>query len=436
MYYNTFKTKIMKKVLLVLFVHFFLLVPALHAQDFWEQLPFPDIDIGCVSINVQGDIFVGTNDGYSALNGVYRSTDSGQTWEQVLNTGTFQINAIGINSLGNIYVHSNGFDNLWKSTDNGNAWVLLNWSSANGITRFYCQGGDSLLIGCVVGGATLLRTTDGCITFDTLYRETTHVAESISDIAIAPSGDIYFSLMCFFPNQGGVYKSTDQGESWQEVGMLNHQVQAVEINNSGDVFIGVYFDFLEGAGGLYALYHDATGIDTCLYGPEVNGIAINSAGDIYAGIGWPDGVIVSKNNGKTFEFENSGLIVAAMGSLSVDSNNYVYVLYDGATPYLYRSSEPTVTALPFYHHTSGINNMQVYPNPVHDFLNGILSQQSAIRGLQNCKIYSTTGKLILNKLIDVASNFFWLNISGIAPGNYIITIGENADLYSSFFVKQ
>jgi hypothetical protein len=253
---------------------------------------------------------------------------------------------------------------------------------------------------------------------------------------VVSTGGSYISLMCFSPNSGGVYKSTDNGNSWHEIGLINHQVQALEINNKGDVFIGVFYDFLQGAGGLYALYHDSTTLDTCLYGPEVNGIAINSKGDIYAGIGWPDGVVVSKDNGATFEFENSGLIIAQMGELTLDADDYIYALYNGSTHYLYRSSQPTVTDLPEYSVYSGIKNLHLYPNPAQNILHGILPLNNSFQGMQNCFVYRSDGVIAVIKRIEVTLNCFSLNISGLTPGAYTVTLGNNADYYRAIFIKQ
>lgn len=116
----------MKKVILLFIIQLFLFAPRLQAQNFWEQLPFPDtLDISCVAVNNQGHIFVGTVTDYCVSNGIYRTTNSGQTWEHVLNIGTFQIHSIGIDKTGHLYVGSTGASTLWRSIDNGQNWQPL-----------------------------------------------------------------------------------------------------------------------------------------------------------------------------------------------------------------------------------------------------------------------------------------------------------------------
>lgn len=72
-------------------------------QDFWEQLSIPDsIEIMCFTTNNQGHHFIGAkNDGNPG--GVYRSVDNAQTWELVLDAGTFTVQTIAINEDGYIY---------------------------------------------------------------------------------------------------------------------------------------------------------------------------------------------------------------------------------------------------------------------------------------------------------------------------------------------
>ena len=134
-----------KTILLILFLAQF--CNRIEAQDFWKTLPFPDsIDVACLAVNSQGDIFVGSAQQY-VTNGIFRSTDSGQTWTMVLNTANFQIYSIAINEFGHIYASIGGFDLFRASYDNGNSWNNINLPINGGISKIYCINQDTLMLG-------------------------------------------------------------------------------------------------------------------------------------------------------------------------------------------------------------------------------------------------------------------------------------------------
>jgi hypothetical protein len=411
---------------------------SLIAQDFWEELPFPDtIQIACLAINNGGNLFVGSMTENSNFNGVYRSIDTGQTWQQVLNLGTYAVLSLEISNEGTLYAGSNGHNYLYRSNDNGQNWDTLTLPFAYNVVKILCKGSDTVFVSQWGNdGAILLRSTDNGNTFEECFLTTNHASEYVSDIAITPNGDIYLSLMCFFPGIGGVYKSDDQGLTWQEMGMLNHQVQQIEVNGQGDVFIGVYNDFDVGAGGLYAIYHGSDTITTCIYGPQVNGIAINSEGYIYAGIGWPDGVIVSKDNGNNFTFENNGLPAFPIGKLCVDSNDYIYALFDGLSHFMYRSVLPTVTSAIDNCSSAYKSSICLIPNPVvSNILKGKLSASEFQDGAFQLKITSLDGKVILSKKIDIISSQFEVNVFSLSSGFYNISLQDKKKQYSATFIK-
>lgn len=89
----------MKKLLTLYFI-LFLLPLFSFSQDFWEEVPSPDnILIMCIAVNQQGDIFLGAGDDGNP-GGVYRSTDSGATWELVFDAGDFAIYQMAISQDG------------------------------------------------------------------------------------------------------------------------------------------------------------------------------------------------------------------------------------------------------------------------------------------------------------------------------------------------
>ena len=95
----------------------------------WEAIPLPDYNsnyaVEHIQFNSQGHIFLGT------INGVYRSTDMGQTWEQCnADLNGIQIYTMTITDQDHIYVLTTlpgSFDGYYRSTDNGNSWEALDW---------------------------------------------------------------------------------------------------------------------------------------------------------------------------------------------------------------------------------------------------------------------------------------------------------------------
>ena len=417
----------------ILFLNF---ISPLYAQNFWKTLPFPDsLIITCLAVNAQGDIFVGTNT-MDIADGIFRSQDEGQTWELVLAMEAFGVGSIAINDQGEIFIAAYLTSHpLWKSSDNGQNWEALSLPNFGDNVKIVSQGNDTLFVSqWANNGAVLLRSTNGGIDWESVFTTENHPGEYISDIAISGNGDIYISLMCYFPNMGGVYKSTDNGTNWEYVALVNHQVKDIEINALGDVFIGVYSDFYFGGGGIYALYHDSTDIHECLFGPEINGLTINSANDIYAGCGMPDGIIRSLDNGYSFDFVNNGLI-GPIGKLEKDSQDYIYALSDAPSNRIFRTIDPTYVSI--INHPYPIDNREVIiqPNPVKEVLHAEITLPKKYNGQCKLVIADLAGRIIIGKSAEVRDNNLEFNVGSIKPGIYILKIDFENNYYETKFIK-
>ena len=95
----------------------------------WEAIPLPDYDsnyaVEHIHFNTQGHVFLGT------INGIYRSTDVGLSWEQV-NDGLngVQVYSMTIDDQDHIYILTTQpglFDGYYRSMDNGSTWEALDW---------------------------------------------------------------------------------------------------------------------------------------------------------------------------------------------------------------------------------------------------------------------------------------------------------------------
>lgn len=399
-----------------------LLIPilSLKSQDFWEQLYFPDSTaIYCIAVNDQGNIFIGAgNDGVSG--GLYRSIDTAQSWELVLDLDEFSVPRIAINESGDLYVGRTGFYNFMVSQDNGNNWEVIELPSTANVTKILCIGIDTVFVSLGESyGALLLRTVDSGQTWVSVFTTIEHTSEYVSDIAVSNSGDIYISLMCYFANMGGVYKSEDWGDTWEYVGLINHQVWSLEFNSNDDLFIGVWSDFIYATGGLYVLYNGADEIEELLFGPTVADMVINSDDDIYfADV--PGGILRSLDNGQTFEYVNEGFS-GTTGRMSIDSQGFIYLASIYSSNRLAKSIDPTITGIETEPVTRYSYNIKVFPNPAYERLT-IIFKEIINHNNTDIIIFNTLG--IEVKQVPVSQNVkeTFVDTSNLEAGLYFVVM--------------
>lgn len=131
-------------------------------------------EIRALATNSQNHVFAGAYFGI-----VYRTTNSGTTWERITvdPSKSSDINAIVINEAGNVFCATTG-SKIFRSTDYGNTWVQL-W---NGLT-----------------------------------------AKEINGITITKDGILYAAT------EYGVYKSVDNGNSWQSCSSVSGAISVYRV---------------------------------------------------------------------------------------------------------------------------------------------------------------------------------------------------------------
>lgn len=401
----------------------------LQAQDFWEQLPFPDtLDITCVAVNNEGVIFVTTNTS-NIYDGIFRSTDSGQTWQQVLNSW-FGSLSITINPSGKIYsIFTFEMDDvLVSSSDLGMSWDTL--AIPNYGEQFFIKavGADTLYVSqWKSNGAILLRSVNQGLTWEVLF-ETFNVSEVISDIEIAPGGDIYIGLLGFFASQGGIYKSVDNGNTWQYTGLQGYQVKNIEINSLGDIFIGAR-DM-----GTYAIYHDYPDEIKFIHEASNMGMVLNSVGYIYINSDWSYGTLQSTDNGNSFEWVSVGASNGPTGDIYIDTDDYVYGIYENSSNFLFKSIKPTYTAL-INQPSNKVLSVKISPNPVRNILTCVFNNNGLQDGLNEVLIVNSLNQLIFYDTIIIEKGTCQLNVAKFSDGIYTIILKKRKLIILAKFVK-
>jgi len=295
----------------------------IYSQDFWEITAGPDTTtIWSLAINSNGDIFAGTN-----MDGVFRSTDNGDTWTN-LGITNYDIYSIVISSDGDIFVPAYQFGGIFHSTDNGNNWDNLGFTHYDKSIAINNSNGY-IFIG--TGALGIWRTTDNGDNWDQiLFGEN---CSGINSLIINSSGYIFAGTI-----QGGTFRSIDNGDNWVQIiqGLTELQILSLAINSSGDIFTGT------SGGGTFRSTNNGDNwvqINQGLTGQGlyVYSLATNSNGDIFAGT--DDGVFRSTDNGDNWVQKNQGLSNKYTFSLAINSNGNIFAGTEGG---IFRSLESTL----------------------------------------------------------------------------------------------
>jgi hypothetical protein len=428
----------MKQTIAFLFVILLFLFPRLYAQDFWETLPFPDTaHVRSMAVNNQGHIFIGAGSN-NTIGGIYRSIDGGLNWEFIFNMGDFSVLALEINYQGTIYAGTNrALHTLYVSYDNGTTWEQLPIPTTINVITIKSKGSDTLYVSLWVGdGPLMLKSDDGGFNWDTIFYDQppTFTVQYVTDIAITESGIIYLCLQGYFPDSGGVYKSEDDGATWELIGLFNHNLSSLALNSENDLFAGVW----GGDTGLYVLRNGEVEWSALYSGPLVSDVVINSLDHIYFSSQWPNGVIRSLDNGQSFELINSGLPSGPKGALIIDNAGFLYLTSETLTSSLYKSSASTITSVPMLDRYNTALSLLVSPNPAGDFVQ--VEFTKSVAGPVKLELFDLTGRKVLENSFQATNTGLHretINIGSLKKGVYILRVhyGDNAVQSTKLMVK-
>lgn len=345
-----------------------LILNTVNAQNYFEQLPFPDsTNIVELAFNSQGDIFASANSSTQLTNnGVYRSINHGQSWEMILQYGQLGAAGIAVDKDDNIYALVN-WDlgaSLYKSVNNGQSWDSINvpidmyWSNM----EIFVKGTDTLFV-TQTGGSPLrlLRSHNDGENWDTVFYKPTSGTEYIQDIAIGDNGEVFMATSSYTVGEGALYKSTDYGTTWNLFSVEGNMIYDLCYNSVGDLFLTIMTGVYER--GLYAVFNDEQVISPIAPGPNLITVITNISDDIFAGSFGAGYVYHSSDNGATFNWITSGLnSYSPILHMYVDPEQYVYAVSEGSM--IYKSVQSTITSAKIF----TIEVPTFFPNPCKDLL--------------------------------------------------------------------
>ncbi len=256
--------------------------------------------------------------------GVRGSSDGGNTWSALgfYNNSMYDV-AVG--PSGEIFATISGSNKpstMYKTTNNGAAWVSINLPYDNKATIAVGKNGNIF-----IGQDQMYRSTDGGATWKGLplgYPNVTHMTES-------PKHELFFTAGG--SAYQGLYRSSDFGMTWKP---MNTGVVGVPIVgfHADTIFVGddyyqstVYRSTDDGA--TFQKIADNTGLGG--YAQKILGTSFNSIL-----IGASNGIYRSKDHGKNWQkVFNSGAIIA----LRQTASGTLYAVRQWSGDGVYRSDD-------------------------------------------------------------------------------------------------
>ena len=194
--------------------------------DNWFPLGNSFFNDGVSSVEIDptnADImFVGSS------NRIYRSTDGGISWSQVLNVSSLHIYEFAINPLNNQIIFAAGNKGLYKSIDGGSSWSQvytevcwdIKFKSDDAQTIFLLKSNTSLKLTefykSIDGGATFTLKSNGWF----VPTSTSSIGGARMGVTNADANRIYVAMLGNVDDYAtdvnfiGVYRSDNAGESW------------------------------------------------------------------------------------------------------------------------------------------------------------------------------------------------------------------------------
>jgi photosystem II stability/assembly factor-like uncharacterized protein len=325
----------MKKYILLTLSMFF--STSVQSEQIFNQINFGTQSsmVSCIAINNQDHVFLGTY--YNE--GIYRSTNNGQTWTKVKpHTNVTDILSIALHPSGYIIVGQNGSNNnakgLFVSTNNGDSYVKMSTGLAVGAVRTVTVAPNGYVFAAV--GKDVYCSTDTCKTW---VVKSTGLTGSVpvDQIACAPNGYLFLYKL------KNIFRSIDNGSNWTEMtqGWVQDSIWDILISKKGHVFVATEQNYIFQTvdnGDSWGRVHNGLEV----YKGKVVSLGEDSQGNLYAGSYGTDLVANlhrSTDDGGRWSVLGTALGYNVLANLTFDSEGYCYATCGGT---LHKSTTPLV----------------------------------------------------------------------------------------------
>jgi len=308
---------------------------------------------------------------------IYRSTDEGSTW-QLLNSD-MSVNYIWALAADGNHIFAGTEQGMYVSNDNGQSWEFSFGQNAE-IRSIYVKDGN---VYAVTWGNGIYVSENNGDTWTSLNDDI--IGVPFTSIIVMQDGTIIAGSF-----NSGIYRSTDAGATFENIDIDYRFVWALALNSDGYLFAGTYGNGVYSSidGGL--TWEKDFGV-TAHY---IYNFSINANNDLFAS-SWSSGIFVAENAGKG-DWQYLGLAgVGVTSTLVGKTDNKLYASTEDGK--LYKTNNALVDINEEAELPGKFALYQNYPNPFNPTT--VIKYELSRKTHVLLRIYNIRGREIA-KLID------------------------------------